>query len=248
MFEKYLQEIGLSEKEAQIYLALLQVDSSSIQDIAKRTDINRTTVYPVLESLAKKGLVGEIQDGKKTLYQAAPPERLETFVERQKIMLDEKSKRLVDIIPELKGVQRESSEKPVVKYYEGRDGAISANLDFFNVKDAEGTGFFFFNKDLIDETFTKEEIAKVQAIRPKKQIQGISLYTSEKVDLPSNEITTRVKIDSSKYPIKCDLSIYEDRVMVVTLAGKVSSIFIQNKDFADSLKSLFKLAFDNIKK
>lgn len=60
MLEKYLQEIGLSEKEAQIYLALLQVDNDSIQGLSNRTKINRTTLYPVLESLSKKGLVSEI--------------------------------------------------------------------------------------------------------------------------------------------------------------------------------------------
>ena len=116
MLEKYLQEIGLSEKEATVYLALLQVDSGSIQSIAKNTGINRTTVYPVLESLAKKGLVGEIQDGKKALYQAAATERLETFVERQKVLLEEKSKRLKDIIPEIKGIQRKEGERPVINF------------------------------------------------------------------------------------------------------------------------------------
>ena len=99
MLEKYLQEIGLSEKEAQMYLALLQVDSESIQELAKRTGINRTTVYPVLETLKKKGLVSEIQIGKKTYYSAASPERLETFIERQKVLLEEKSRRIyIDFI------------------------------------------------------------------------------------------------------------------------------------------------------
>ena len=65
MFEQFLEEIGLSEKEAKIYLALLQVDSALISDLAEKTKINRTTVYPVLESLAKKGLVSELQEGKK---------------------------------------------------------------------------------------------------------------------------------------------------------------------------------------
>ena len=44
MLEKFLQEIGLSEKEAAIYLHLLKVDSDSIANISKATNINRTTV------------------------------------------------------------------------------------------------------------------------------------------------------------------------------------------------------------
>ena len=73
MLEKYLQEIGLSDKEASVYVALLQVDNDSVLDLAKRTKINRTTIYPVLESLAKKGLISEIKIDKKVRFQAEPP-------------------------------------------------------------------------------------------------------------------------------------------------------------------------------
>ena len=81
MLEKYLQEIGLNDKEAAIYLALLQVDNSSVIDISKKTKINRSTIYFVLEGLGKKGLVSEVQVDKKVHYAAEPPERLETFVD-----------------------------------------------------------------------------------------------------------------------------------------------------------------------
>ena len=67
MFEQFLEEIGLSEKEAKIYLALLQVDRDTIQDLATKTGINRTTVYPVLETLQKKGLVSESTGRKKNI-------------------------------------------------------------------------------------------------------------------------------------------------------------------------------------
>src|ERR1035437_7851585 len=120
MLEKYLQEIGLNEKETAVYLALLQYDNASVLDVSTKTKINRSTTYTILESLAKKGLVSETTVGKKTHYQAEPPERLETFVERQKVILEEHSKRLKDIIPQIKSVQRESGEKPLVQYFEGK--------------------------------------------------------------------------------------------------------------------------------
>src|SRR5689334_7735404 len=125
MFEKFLQEIGLSDKEASVYLALLQVDNASVIELANKTKIKRPTVYVILESLAKKGLVSETTIGKKTHYQAEPPERLKTFVERQKLTFEERAKRLDDMIPQIKSVQRESGERPVIKYLEGKAGVIS---------------------------------------------------------------------------------------------------------------------------
>jgi sugar-specific transcriptional regulator TrmB len=250
VLEKYLQEIGLADKEASVYLSLLQVDNASVLDIAKKTKINRTTIYFVLESLEKKGLVSEIQQGKKTYFAAEPPERLETYIERQKTVLDEHSRRLKDMLPEIKAVQRELGERPVVKYFEGKEGAYNSSHFFFadvKGKTNNGDGYFVFNRDLIEDVFTEREIADTQKIRPSKQIKGKSIYVYSKGNLPSNEITERKKLDGERYPIRCDVSVYGDRVQFVTLGKKVSSIFIQSRDVADTMKTLFKLAFESLK-
>lgn len=52
-----LTEFGLSDKEARIYLALLELEIATAFDTAKHAGINRSSTYVVLESLKKKGLV-----------------------------------------------------------------------------------------------------------------------------------------------------------------------------------------------
>lgn len=242
MFEQYLEEIGLSEKEAKIYLALLQVDSSSIQDLAEKTGINRTTVYPVLESLEKKGLVSETHVGKKVFYVAAPPERLETYVERQRVLFEEKAKRLEDIIPQIKSIQREQGERPVVKYFEGRDGTISAFEEFYMFQpEEEEPGYFIFNKDLIRKIYTKEEQEKMLKIRVGKNLLPISVYNNKAGDYDfKTRGIKRTRIDEEKYPITCDISIARDRIVITTLGEneKISGFLIVSKDIAETLKSL----------
>jgi sugar-specific transcriptional regulator TrmB len=248
MLEKYLQEIGLSEKEAQVYLALLQVDSESIQDIAKNTGINRTTVYPVLETLEKKGLVTEVEIGKKTHYQGEPPERLETYVERQKVTLEEHAKRLRDIIPQIKSVQREQGERPIVKYFEGKEGIISSMEEMYTSKDQDDTAYLVYSKDLLDSLFTTEERGKYKKIRLGKEVRTKVLYTYSKGEITNDSTGERIKIDEQKYPITCDISIYEDRVRINTLGKSLSGIFIKSKDVAETLRSIFSVAFDQLKK
>src|SRR3989344_8602544 len=102
MLEKYLQDLGLSDKEALIYLALLQVDGATALDLSKKTKINRSTVYVVIDALLKKGLVSETTVGKKTQFQAESPESIRTYIERRKIELEKTEKRLDDIIPQIK--------------------------------------------------------------------------------------------------------------------------------------------------
>ncbi len=249
MFEKFLQEIGLSEKEAQVYLALLQVDFGSIQDIATKTKINRTTVYPVLETLGKKGLVSESQEGKKTLYQAASPERIETLVERQRVVLEENASRLKDIIPQIKSLQREQGERPIIKYFEGRGGAISAYEEFYNFDPKKKEqGYFIFNKDLVDETFTMNEKEKFLKIRRGKLVTPVSVYTKKDGDMTFTTPGTRTRIDTGdKYPIFADITIIEDRIIAVTLGKSISSVLIKSKDLAVTLSSLVRYINDTKK-
>jgi sugar-specific transcriptional regulator TrmB len=248
MLEKYLQDIGLNEKEATIYTSLLQVDHVSVLDLSKKTKVNRSTVYVVLESLAKKGLVSEIQIDKKVHYQAEPPERLETFVERQKVLLDEQSKRLKDIIPQLKTVQRETGEKPVVKYFEGREGIISANEELFSGEATEAVTYLIYSKDLVDQIFPPQERQKYRNVRLNKNLKSKVIYSYKKGEITADGTGERIKIDGEKYPLTCDISIYGDKVRISILGKKLSGIFIQSQDFANTMKSLFKLAYDNNEK
>lgn len=246
MFEKFLQEIGLSEKESQVYLALLQVDSGSIHDIATKTKINRTTVYPVLESLSKKGLVSETSEGKKTFYQAAPPERIETLVERQRVVLEENAARLKDIIPQIKSLQREQGERPIIKFFEGRDGAISAYEEFYNFDPKKNeTGYFIYNRDLVNETFTELEKEKFLKIRYTKTVIPNSIYTKKDGEMKFTTAGTRTRIDSGeKYPILADITIIEDQIIAVTLGKTISSVLIKSKDLAVTLGSIVRYIND----
>ncbi len=244
MFEKYLKQIGLSEKEAEVYLFLLQGDGFSILDIAKKTKINRTTIYPVIKSLSEKGLVSETTTNTKTHYIAESPDRLETYIERQKILLEENSKRIKDIIPQLKSTQREMGERPVVKYFEGREGVMTASEDLMKDPDPTEMAYMIYSKDLVDDVFKSEETNKLKGQRINKKVKASSVYTYSKGSIPDDNTSTRVRIDNTKYPLSCDISIYRDKIIITTLNKKLSGIYIQSVDLAETLKSVVKVIHD----
>lgn len=246
MFEKYLQEIGLSDKEAAVYLSLLSSHGSSVVDIAKLTNIKRPTVYTILDSLLKKGLVSESTEGNRTRYQAEPPERLETYVTRQKTLLEEKAKILKDVIPELKAMQREASDKPVVRYYEGKEGVISSLEELFGSKEkAEDSIYFIYPKDKVDQFWTDKDRKIYKEKRLGADLKSKTVYTWPEADIPpAQDGSKRVKIDANRYPLKADIAVYGDKVKIQTLSEKLSGIFIQNRDLADTLKSLINYILD----
>jgi sugar-specific transcriptional regulator TrmB len=248
MLEKYLEELGFQEKEALIYLALLECDHLSVAQLATKTDIKRPTVYVVLETLEKKGLVSETQVGKKTHYMAESPDRLETYVERQRLVFDERAKRVKDIIPQIKGVQRTAGERPVVRYFEGREGILSSLEEIYGPSSGEnGLSHFIYSSDLLDEIFSKDEREKYRSLRLKKNVRAKSIYTRSAGDREQGTQSDRVRVDGEKYPLSCDIQIHENKVRISILGEFVSGILIESKDLADTMRSIFALAFEEAK-
>lgn len=52
-----LKELGISERQTDLYLTLLKLGPSSIRDIASSAGINRGTVYEELKRLRSMSLV-----------------------------------------------------------------------------------------------------------------------------------------------------------------------------------------------
>jgi sugar-specific transcriptional regulator TrmB len=244
--KKFLVDIGLSEKEALVYLALLPVDDASVIELAQSTGINRTTLYPILEDLISKRLVIEIQQGKKTKFQAEPPERVETFMRNRKAQLEEQEKVLEDIIPQMRGFVRQTGEKPVVKYYDGREGILQSIAEYYQVGDKENEEFLIYPRDVVKKLFSPEEQKRAQSVRLKHKIYMNSIFTSEDI-YQSDENSSRLRLDPSKHNILCEIGIYSDRIHIHTLSQNLSAIYIKSKDVAETLKTLFKLAAQGAK-
>ena len=67
MLEQELQKIGLSEKEAKVYLAAMELGQAPVQKIAQKAKVNRATTYVILEGLQKKGVITTVDHEKKRL-------------------------------------------------------------------------------------------------------------------------------------------------------------------------------------
>src|SRR3989344_5175574 len=96
---RILEDLGLSTAEAKIYVALLEQGQSKTGRIIDVTKLQSSTVYHVLGSLIEKGIVSSIHKGKIKYYQAEKPESLLAF-------LEDKKRKLSDILPELKEKER----------------------------------------------------------------------------------------------------------------------------------------------
>src|SRR3989338_9190587 len=98
---KQLQEIGLSQfKQGKIHSRLF-FRQAGVPEISKKSGVNRTTTYVILESLAKEGLVSQIEKEKKSYFTAENPQSLGRLIRRKESELKEKEKEFLEHLPQL---------------------------------------------------------------------------------------------------------------------------------------------------
>ena len=116
--ETVLQALGLREKEAAVYLAVLELGRASVLRIAQKTGIKRPTAYVILYGLQEKGFIEVIPKGTTTLYQAVDPEKIVRG-------FDEKVLVFKAALPELRSIANASPGKPRVRFYEGKKSIMA---------------------------------------------------------------------------------------------------------------------------
>lgn len=242
MLERDLIEIGLNEKEAKIYLASLELGQSTVQDIAKKAGVNRATTYFVIEGLMKMGLMSSFHKGKKQYFVAADPDRLIEVLEQEKNTIEKRESSLKKLLPQLQSLNNKQKNRPVVRYFEGKEG-IAAMVDEF-LKTKELTINMAYSVDAVEKIFDEKERLKWRSKRLDRNIKTKVIYTYEKGTLPEIPNSDRRKVPLDKFPINCDIAIYGDKVRIASLGNRLTGIIIEDKEIASSLKAILDLAWE----
>jgi len=101
MINPILKQLGFSDKEIEIYLAVLGQGKVTPVDVAKITKINRSTVYNLAKDLVDKGIIAEDLGGKTRYLVARPPKELESLISKDKKKLEQKKKLVSQAIQDL---------------------------------------------------------------------------------------------------------------------------------------------------
>ena len=85
-----LRKLGLTEKQASVYLTALELGYTSIQKIAQKAKISRPTTYEIVKTLKQKRLISESRDKNKTYFIAESPDKLLGILKIEKKEIKEK--------------------------------------------------------------------------------------------------------------------------------------------------------------
>lgn len=228
MDNKSLAQVGLSEAESRIYLAVLKLKTATVKEIAKDSGFHRTNIYDVLEKLKEKGLISFHKVGKVTVYKAADPENLCAY-------LQEKQRWLDTLMPDLKKLKEMSKEDIDVEVYKGPEGMKAAWRDMIKEKKPlYGFGVRGQLREHLPE-FAKQFLRDLK--RHNIKYYGIYVRGERKPPMYYTEVRYVPKEMSS--PVAT--FIYGNKVNINIWEPTLLAILIKSKEVAETYRKHFQL-------
>ncbi len=246
MDARILEEAGLTEKEAKLYLALLETGPTTTGLLIKKLGLHKATVYALLQRLGEKGLVGSIVKGRSQEFQAAEPGLLLD-------LLKAKEERLAEALPELRKQQARAAKQQVVTVYEGKRAGLAAIRSFFaklTPEDVQRAFVISSPEEDIERFFTNltRERSKRGIKAQLIYAEGIKRFGEERNRIPNTE----VKYVPGWMASPAVINLHKDTTLINLLEAENAknplAIVIKSPETADAFKKYFEALWNqNVK-
>lgn len=234
-----LSVLGMSPMQGKVYIAALELGEAGMQALSRKAGVNRSTIYTFIEDLKSRGYIQETKRGRRRVYSAAHPDLL---LEKEKGRVAE----LERMLPELVAINNRSKHKPKVTFYEGLEGIetvyndmlrdkkeIVAYEDLDNLKEGlSGKTFEWFPKERAKRDILIRSISRDTPLAREFSKRNIGLLRETKF-LKTKEFRT-------------DINIYGNKVALMDLRGTPFAVLIENKDIAETLRTVWKELWDRL--
>jgi sugar-specific transcriptional regulator TrmB len=247
---KQLEGLGLSDKEAKVYLASLELGSATAQQIAAKAAVVRPTAYVAIGGLVKRGLVSSFTKGKKQYFTAEKPDQLMRLVQDEKKKIVEQEEKLKAILPGLSSLISLTGEKPEVKFYEGLEGleAMRKLLIGSRTKTLDVISTPHFEKVVPEESSALHDFRLGQMGLKARVIQ-----VSDKGKAKNRTQQKGKSLFEFRYiPVKnikdyAEIAIFGDNVSIVSYLDKPHGFLIKSKHAANTARVMFDAIWTSLK-
>ena len=233
-----LVKIGLNDKEAKVYLAMLALGPATAYRIAPKAGIKRSISYVVLESLQSHGLVSVVPEGERKLFVASDPGKLLGEIEQKK----ELYKRF---LPNLEALYLESSkkEKPQVQFFEGKEAVLGLYEKIYESKDV---AFFSTIRDILSEFPDFPKKLNQKAIQGKVRVR--ELLTMSPSDIAYGKTMEHNNFFQQRFAVGIgefftDNCLFDGQVAFFAFDPFLYAVLVRSDGVYKSLKTLYEFAW-----
>ncbi len=232
-FTEALRALGLSEKQASVYLALVGLGESSAYAIAHKAELKTPTTYVILKELIELNIVYTIPRAKKQLFVAMDPKQL--FAKAQTRFEDAKS-----LLPSILALAHAPGVAPVTRSFSGKSQLLNAYFETLSAPDTTLRGW------LSEGAWSEHGLDFfLNTYRPQRIKQNISnqfivgdtpvMHKYAETDAGARKET---RIDKNFAP-ESDLLIYGGNKIIVASFYEEMGVIIESQKVHDLLLGIF---------
>lgn len=237
-----LESLGLSDTESQVYFSMLSLGPATILAISKASEVKRTTIYSVLDSLNRKGLTRIEVKGFKKLYVAEHPKKLESILTARK-------NDLAELFPELEALYNLKGGEAFIKYYKGSESIKNANYDLLESLQHNDEFLVIGDPERwedVNKSFAKDFIVKrnKHSLRIRMMLTDSELArTYKKFERNFHEEIKLLPADSK---LDTNLVITPQKILIQQMFSPVLVITIENKSIINMHRELFNVMWNTL--
>lgn len=249
MLENFLQNLGLSEKESQIYLTMIQIGVQGANVIAKKANLARTTTYSVLETLIEKGFADSFEKNNIKYFFAEDPENLIFKINEEERKIKEQKEQFQELLPNLISLKAAGQSMPKVRYFEGLDGIKEIYEDTLK----EGKDKLAYSSISEISKQNAQELFEYN-LNYLKRRKALNMHVRAIFpDTPiSREYTKKDKevlresrlVPPDLYPFESEINIYGNKIAIMSLkSNNYHGVIIESEPIVKTERSVFELAW-----
>mgnify|MGYP001620110532 FL=1 len=234
-----LQGIGLNEKEAKVYVALLQLGRGTAYYVAKHSGLKKPTTYVILEQLIKKGAVNKIPRENILRYVAVSPDELFSVAEA-------KMSNAKHVLPELKALSKGKDYKVSITYYESIDGIKEMYKKTLKaMENKEILGFYARAQKNSPEMMSLWEDWTNKREERGISVRGITtedVKTIEWVKSKTRHLLNLKIVSSEEYDSNVSIEVCDNFVQIIS-SQYLQGVLIDNPDIANTMRQIFEMVW-----
>lgn len=254
MNKEIFQEIGLTKSEEKVYLSLLELGDSTRGGIVNESGIAGSKVYEILRKLQEKGLVAIYVKDKVTHFKPTDPRQILNYLEKKKEKIVEVEREARMMIPMLIEKFSSSTEEQEVELLSGVRGLeIIFREQVEELKKGETCYVIGGTWGTGEETEKRvqEFFEKIHLMRQEKGIKTKMLFNFEQrkstQELYSKRKYSNTETRYIEHASPVAINVYKNKTIIIIFGRKISSIYINSRDVANSFIEYFNLLWRQAK-
>lgn len=239
--EQILEQIGLDENEAKVYLAVLALGESTVLPISDKADIGRTYCYDILDSLAEKGLISYVEKRGRRRYSAAEPKVL-------KKILHDRLEQLNNILPDLESLYQKAPTRPKVRFFEGQEGIALLYEELLT--EAKEAWFFGSVTDWAKNfpgyiEYVKKQVAKGIKIHELVRADDKTILEHPKLWKKGLQ-ETRLLPENAIF--NTDNMLWGNKLVMVSYGADTYAVSVESAEIAQTMRVIYEILWEKAEK